>query len=360
MSTLVAFAALLWTAASLSPSGNILIQGDPEEWVIASHEENERVATTVLLRPGASLASWREMLTFMEIRGSELPRAVAGGLRDRLLAHCPDSRFEFLRDRAEDVLYEFRSGGCGIEYGHARQHEIGRVARTAGGALRVAYAVNAPEMAPELRRRFVTLIDGRLGDPRTAPVRSLPALAGRGGPEPDLGAETPAGGPAAVVREASRELERLHAEQEALLAELDRLGAEAREDAARDAGRRARPEAPGELATVRLHELRGDGSPGAVTSEFKSTDGGMWALMPLSARSGADVRVRWIYEGGEAGGERLLREFPVVWEHGFDTVRSLLQFTGFAPVGAYRVEVLVDGRLVGVGRFRVRRAGQFG
>ncbi|MEN9230153.1 MAG: hypothetical protein Q6L68_04545 [Thermostichus sp. DG02_5_bins_236] len=33
--------------------------------------------------------------------------------------------------------------------------------------------------------------------------------------------------------------------------------------------------------------------------------------MPLSASGGADVRVRWIYEEGEAGGEQLLQEFSL-------------------------------------------------
>ncbi|MCF2970181.1 hypothetical protein L1047_03090 [Synechococcus sp. Nb3U1] len=109
-----------------------------------------------------------------------------------------------------------------------------------------------------------------------------------------------------------------------------------------------------------LHEMQGDGSVGAPTSEFKSADSGMWALMPLSTRSGADVRVRWIYKEGEFGSEQLLREFSIIWDQAYDTVRSLLQPNDLIPVGRYRLEIIVDGQQVGVGRFSVRRAGRFG
>lgn len=332
-----------------SPSGRLIVQGDPDEWVIAEQSDNERVSTTVLLRPGESVASWYEMLTFMELKGSDLPRVIANQIRDRLLANCPQSQFEFHHERPDDVLYEFRSAGCNASYGHASQHEIGRIIRRPNGALRVAYAVNSPQMSPELRRRWTTLLDGRLAEADAALIR------GAGGRSASALAEAEAN-----MRSASESIRRLNATQEELLAELDRLGAEAREDAARYA---ARSPASGSLANLRqvsLHEIRGDGSPGIAQSEFKSTDSGMWALMPLSARPGAQVRVRWIYEGGEAGGEQLIREFDMVWDASYDTLRSLLQFNRLIPVGRYRVEVVVDGLTVGVGRFSVRRAGQFG
>jgi hypothetical protein len=340
---------LLWAQIGPSPSGNLMVQGDPDEWVIAERSDGEQVSSTVLLRPGESVASWYEMLTFMELKGQALPRVVANNLRDRLLANCPQSRFEFHHERPDDVLYEFQSAGCNASYGHASQHEIGRIIRRPNGALRVAYAVNSPQMSPELRRRWTTLLEGRLATTDPASVR----IAGGG-------ASAASAQASATLQSASEAIRRLNDSQEALLAELDQLGAEAREDAARYAGRAPSTSAGAGLRQVSLHEIRGDGAPGIPLSEFKSTDTGMWALMPLSARSGADVRVRWIYEGGEAGGEQLVREFSMVWDPTYDTVRSLLQFNRLIPVGRYRVEVVVDGLTVGVGRFSVRRAGQFG
>ncbi|MEN9229315.1 MAG: hypothetical protein Q6L68_00290 [Thermostichus sp. DG02_5_bins_236] len=147
-------AALLYASASLSPSGHITIQGDPKEWVVAQQEENEQLSMTVLLRPGENLASWDEMLTFMTIKRPDVPRVLANNLRDRLLINCPESSFEFHRETSTDVLYEFRSAGCNAEYGFDSQHEIGRIARTADSTLRVAYAVNSPQMSTELHRRF--------------------------------------------------------------------------------------------------------------------------------------------------------------------------------------------------------------
>ncbi len=343
-------AALLWSQIAPSPSGNLMIQGDPDEWVIAEQTDNERVSSTVLLRPGESVASWYEMLTFMELKGPELPRVIANNVRDRLFANCPESHFEFHHERPDDVLYEFRSAGCNAAYGHASQHEIGRIIRRPNAALRVAYAVNSPQMSPELRRRWTTLLGGRLGTADPISVRGTARGGGR------IAAEEAA----TAMREASSAIRSLNATQDQLLAELDRLGAEAREDAARYAARPPAESATAGLRQVSLHEVRGDGSPGIAVSEFKSTDSGIWALMPLAARSGAEVRVRWIYEGGEAGGEQLVREFSLVWDATYDTVRSLLQFNRLIPVGRYRVEVVVDGVTAGVGRFSVRRAGQFG
>ncbi|MEN9226483.1 MAG: hypothetical protein Q6L60_09005 [Thermostichus sp. HHBFW_bins_43] len=340
-------AALLYASASLSPAGNITIQGDPNEWVIVDQVDNERVSTTVLLRPDENLASWYEMLTFMTIKGPDVPRVVANNLRDRLLMNCPESSFEFHREASTDVLYEFRSAGCNAEYGFASQHEIGRIARMADSTLRVAYAVNSPQMSAELRQRFSTLLDGDLATLDHARIKSLASSSGTTPGRTATAPDTP---------KAADEIRGLLEQQTALLRELDRLGEEAQKDTAPA----SEPAARSDLTPVTLHEVQGDGSVGAPTSEFKSTDTGMWALMPLSTRSGADVRVRWIYEEGELGGEQLLREFSLVWDQAYDTVRSLLQPSGLIPVGRYRVEIIVDGQQVGVGRFSVRRAGRFG
>lgn len=336
-------AALLYASASLSPAGTITIQGDPNEWVIVDQVDNERVSTTVLLRPDENLASWYEMLTFMTIKGSDVPRVIANNLRDRLLTNCPESSFKFHREASTDVLYEFRSAGCNAEYGFASQHEIGRITRMADSTLRVAYAVNSPQMSAELHQRFSTLLDSDLEALDHARIK---ALAGSGGTTPRKTITAP------DTSNTGDEIRSLTEQQTTLLADLDRLGAEARTD--------PEPTPRSNLTPVTLHEMQGDGSVGAPTSEFKSTDSGMWALMPLSTRSGADVRVRWIYEEGEFGSEQLLREFSVVWDQAYDTVRSLLQPNDLIPVGHYRVEIIVDGQQVGVGRFSVRRAGRFG
>jgi hypothetical protein len=341
-------AALTLSAASLSPSGNIMIQGDPDEWRVVQHDGNERVTTTILLRPGETSASWYDMLTVMDIHGGDVPRVVIAGMRDRLLAACPQASFVFHRDVPDDVLYEFQSGDCESADGPMRQHEIGRVTRGPGGAFRVAYAVNSARMSPELQRRWTTLLDGRLGTAQGFPIRNLVAV-------------TPAPAPApgtARVESALAEARTVLERQDALLAELDRLGAEATEDARAYARGGATEEAG--LLRVRLHLGRGDGTPGEQRERFKTTEGPIWAVMPLSARAGATVRADWYYERGEAGSEQMLRTMEFVWDSLYDTARSYLSFNRLPPPGIYRVEIFVDGRRVGLGRFEIYRASPFG
>jgi len=62
------FAGLLFASAFLSPSGNVIIEGDVGEWAFADHQVTETATLTVLIRPEESLASWREMLSVMNVQ----------------------------------------------------------------------------------------------------------------------------------------------------------------------------------------------------------------------------------------------------------------------------------------------------
>ncbi|MFS8856128.1 hypothetical protein NW844_11725, partial [Synechococcus sp. H55.2] len=114
--------------------------------------------------------------------------------------------------------------------------------------------------------------------------------------------------------------------------------------------------APNEAGTsvISLHRGRADGSPGEVTTEFKTTDTLVWAILPVgSLPANAQVEMLWYYEGGEAGGEQLIRKFDFPWDPLADTVQGFLSFSQ-PYTGRYRVEVQVNGEKIGVGRFTIR------
>ena len=139
-------------------------------------------------------------------------------------------------------------------------------------------------------------------------------------------------------------------QQEDLLAELDRLGQEAQADAR--AYSQGTPKEAG-LRTIGLYRGRGDGSPGEATTEFKTTDTLIWAILPVgNLPVNAKVEMLWYYEGGEAGGEQLIRRLDVPWDPG-DTVQGYLSFSQ-PYTGRYRVEIHVNGEKVGVGRFTIQ------
>lgn len=338
------FAGLLFASAFLSPSGNVIIEGDVGEWAFADHQVNETATLTVLIRPEESLASWREMLSVMNVQVPKSPRFLANHMRNNLLEYCPQTTWEFHREGEEDVLYEFRSAGCRGQAAGIQEHEIGRITLGPNGPVRIAYAAK-PEMKPEMRSRWLNLLGSEVGTARGFPIQNLTAAASKPSSPPP---EAPAAEQqiARWLQEATEALQ----QQEDLLAELDRLGQEAQADA-----RAYSQKAPNEAGTsvISLHRGRGDGSPGEATTEFKTTDTLIWAILPVgSLPANAQVEMLWYYEGGEAGGEQLIRKFDFPWDPG-DTVQGYLSFSQ-PYTGRYRVEVHVNGEKMGVGRFTIR------
>ncbi|PIK94984.1 hypothetical protein SYN60AY4M2_05955 [Synechococcus sp. 60AY4M2] len=334
------FAGLLFALAHLSPSGNVLIEGDVGEWAFADRQVTETATLTVLIRPEASLASWREMLSVMNVQVPKLPRFLANNMRNNLLEYCPQTMWEFHRESEEDVLYEFRSAGCRGQVAGIQEHEIGRITQGPDGPVRIAYAAK-PEMTPEMRSRWLNLLGSEVGTARGFPIQNLTGAARKpSSPAP----EQPI---AHWLQEATEALKR----QEDLLAELDRLAQEAQANA-----RAYSQKAPNEAGTrvISLHRGRGDGSPGEATTEFKTTDTLIWAILPVgSLPANAQVEMLWYYEGGEAGSEQLIRKFDFPWDPLADTVRGFLSFSQ-PYTGRYRVEVHVNGEKIGVGRFTIR------
>ncbi len=337
-------AGLLFASAYLSPSGNVLIEGDVGEWVFADHQVHETAALTVLIRPEESLASWSELLSVMNVYVERSPRLVANSMRNILLERCPQSTWEFHRESEEDVLYEFRSPGCREVVAGIQEHEIGRITRGSGGSVRIAYAAK-PEMKPEMRSRWLNLLGSEVGTARGFPIQHLTAAASKPSSPPP---EAPAAERqiARWLQEATDALK----QQEDLLAELDRLGQEAQADA-----RAYSQKVPNEAGTrvISLHRGREDGSPGEATTEFKTTDTMIWAISPVgSLPPNAQVEMLWYYEGGEAGGEQLIRKFAFPWNPG-DIVQGYLS-SSRPYTGRYRVEIHVNGEKIGVGRFTIR------
>ncbi|MFT0814647.1 hypothetical protein [Synechococcus sp. OH20] len=338
------FAGLLFTSPYLSLSGNVLIEG-LGEWVFADHQVLEGLTLTLLTRPGESLSSWSEMLSVMDIHVEGSPRLVANRLRDDLLANCLQMTWEFHWEGEEDVLYEFRSAGCRGQAAGIQEHEIGRITQGPDGPVRIAYATK-PEMTPEIRSRWLNLLGSEVGTARGFPIQNLTGVTRKpSSPAPE--APTAERQIARWLQEATDALK----QQEDLLAELDRLGQEAQADA-----RAYSQKAPNEAGTsvISLHRGRADGSPGEATTEFKTTDTLVWAILPVgSLPANAQVEMLWYYEGGEAGGEQLIRKFDFPWDPLADTVRGFLSFSQ-PYTGRYRVEVQVNGEKIEVGRFTIR------
>ncbi len=327
------FAGLLFTSPYLSlsgdvliASGNLLIEG-LGEWVFADHQVLEGLTLTLLTRPGESLSSWSEMLSVMDIHVERSPRLFANRLRDGRLADCPQTTWEFHWESEEDVLYEFRSAGCRGGVAGIQEHGIGRITRGPRGSVEIGYAAKA-EMKPEMRSRWLNLLGSEVGTARGFPIQNLTAAASKP-PSPASKAPTP-----------ERQIARwLHLLQEA-----------------QAHARAYSQKAPNEAGTrvISLHRGRGDGSPGEATTEFRTTDTLIWAILPVgSLPANAQVEMLWYYEGGEAGGEQLIRKFDFPWDPLADTVRGFLSFSQ-PYTGRYRVEVHVNGEKIGVGRFTIR------
>lgn len=339
------FAGLLLASAFLSPSGNVVIEGDVGEWVFADHQVNETATLTVPIRPAENLASWREMLSVMDVHVEGSPRFVANRLRDTLLSHCPQTTWEFHRESEEDVLYEFRSAGCRGRVSGVEEHEIGRITRGPSGSVRIAYAAK-PEMTSEVRSRWLNLLGSEVGTAQGFPIRNLSgAIAQPSSPVSE--APTAERQMARWLQEATDALK----QQEDLLAELDRLGQKAQADA-RAYSQETSKEAG--LRTIGLYRGRGDGSPGEATTELKTTDTLILAILPVgNLPANAKVEMLWYYEGGEAGGEQLIRKLDFPWDPLADTVRGFLSFSQ-PYTGRYRVEIHINGEKVGIGRFTIR------
>ncbi len=338
------FASLLLASAFISPAGNVVIEGDVGEWAFADHQVNETATLTVLTRPGESLASWSELLSVMDVHVEGSARFLANHMRDNLLANCPQTTWEFHRESEEDVLYEFRSAGClGVVAG-IQEHEIGRITQGPSGSVRIAYAAK-PQMTTEVQSRWLNLLGSEVGTAQGFPVRNLSGVVTQSS-SPASEAPTAERQIAQWLQEATEALK----QQEDLLAELDRLGQEAQADA-----RAYSQETPKEMGTsvISLHRGRGDGSPGEATTEFKTTDTLIWAILPVgNLPANAQVEMLWYYEGGEAGGEQLIRKLDVPWDPG-DTVQGYLSFSQ-PYTGRYRVEIHINGEKTGVGRFTIR------
>lgn len=123
--------ALLGLCLAASASANrIDVPGDSEPWVLANSTATDQYVLTEWLRPGATLADWREMLSTLEIREISSPLQIAEDTKSRLRARCPSARFEYLHQLPDDVLYVFDSGRCSD--GSGPEHELARLTRLPG------------------------------------------------------------------------------------------------------------------------------------------------------------------------------------------------------------------------------------
>jgi hypothetical protein len=123
--------ALLGFCLAVSASAHqIDVPGDPDPWVLANAASTDQYVLTEWLRPGATLADWREMLSTLEIREISSPLQIAEDTKSRLRARCPSMRFEYLRQLPDDVLYVFDTGRCSDDSGP--EHELARLTRLPG------------------------------------------------------------------------------------------------------------------------------------------------------------------------------------------------------------------------------------
>jgi hypothetical protein len=116
--------------ATSAAANRIEIPGDPEPWVLANSAATDQYVLTEWLRPGATLADWREMLSTLEIREISSPLQISEDTKARLRARCPSARFEYLRQLPDDVLYVFDSGRCSD--GSGPEHELARLTKLPG------------------------------------------------------------------------------------------------------------------------------------------------------------------------------------------------------------------------------------
>lgn len=141
-------------------------------WQEASHTQTRGVMTREYVRPGETLASWRELLTvqvFEKARrggGFPAPPAAEAALRATMSARCPDVAWNELAADSAGVLYEWRVSGCARQ---PDQHEIARIVEGAGARARIAYARKGGAMPDSVRASWAERL--RRARFTTAPIR---------------------------------------------------------------------------------------------------------------------------------------------------------------------------------------------
>ncbi len=399
------------------------IPGDPQPWVLANSSADDNFALTEWLRPGATLTDWREMLSTLEIRQISAPLEVAEKTKAQLRSRCPSARWEYLRQLPEDVLYVFDSGRCsdGSEPEHelarltklpgTRTYKVswsyrgalpqddfafwrgtladelgtwdGRRAFERAGASFPRSASPVGDSAAGTARRSDT--DAELERCKSAPdpfgciAKIQERLLAEGAADAEANrraSPTPPARPASTVRRGSIdtdvEIERCKrtANPTACINELqERLLAGDGGAAAGSSAPRTTSEPPAGggsriylagVSSLTTNHARPSGGPAEASTVFKTTASQIYAVARFDREMGGrTIEYDWRYLSDPNGERSLVRRAGRI-DRGADNSWSALTSTELMPVGAYRVDLYIDGELAGQAWFSIERAGMFG
>ena len=142
---------------------NVDFMSEGPPWKEASRADTKVTRTREYVRPGETLADWRELLTvqvFDKARGGfPAPPAAEDSLRRRMVARCPGVVWNRIAADSAGVLYEWRVAGCA---GTPDQHEVARIIEGRDARARVAYTRKGAPMPDSVRAGWVD----RLGKAR--------------------------------------------------------------------------------------------------------------------------------------------------------------------------------------------------
>lgn len=377
------YLSLVFLFSSALSAQSLTLDGDRGTWRLANNQENADVHLMEWVRPGESLQSWSELYSTLLVKRISSPLEIAESTKQRLLANCPGATWNYHRQLPDDVLYESSAGRC-LD-GSGNETEIARLTKLPGTrTFKVSYSVKSAEVASAERRRWRTILDGRAGTYAGA-MPSATALGGASAPssEPASGSfnaladrmveqieeDQPFDVDAAMRRceQAPNPIQCIEAVQQRLNDRAARLAAGNVASAASGRGGSAGRAAaavgdfvPG-VRRVSMHNPKPSGGPAEENYRFLSTTSQLYAVAHLDgARPGQQITFRWVSVAGDLGPGEVVFERSMTIERGYDSAVTYVTFRGLNPLGRYRVDVFLDGRLAGQAEFEIVRAGQFG
>lgn len=121
-----------------------------------SHEEKGLYAIDEFVSKNETIDNWTKLVTVQNFAKKTAspadPKSMMIGLRQSMEQRCPGVVWNIIRERDDDILYEYHLIECA---GHPDQHEIARILYGRWNIWRIAYTQKGPPMGEQERLKWV-------------------------------------------------------------------------------------------------------------------------------------------------------------------------------------------------------------
>jgi hypothetical protein len=128
---------------------------DSRSWQLGYQRANPSQAVREYVLSDQSVENWSEKVTSFYAITDISPKIWFERFREDFLRRCPTTRFSFIDESADGVIFEWQHDGCEDQ---PPQHEIRRHSRGRMGLLSLSYVEKTNQLAREKRNAWILIL----------------------------------------------------------------------------------------------------------------------------------------------------------------------------------------------------------